>query len=405
MKKIIKFLFTLVLFFTIPIVANAAECKLIKGTGKNIGDEIQCGTEYFYVVSNDGKEIKMLSKYNLYVGFEINQVAFDTSEEASEYYNNLTDTYRRESSTSNTDGKHYIMYARYLEYETVKQDQTALGAHGGEKGEPAYPQIGVTFVNQEEYLTGDENGNIILEGTLIGDYLDDYSKTLTNLGYKHNGVTLLSTVELFEMISVFNDGLKLNKDEFQYNYSNNAYRTSLLEYIPEEYNWIYGTTYWLKDYIGENGAFFIDTIGDLCYVDNCALEVNDWFEYWMGAGVRPLVSIDAETFIYKITAKTDGNGSIKPSSDTESTGNEVTFTVTPNKGYVLGEVKVIDEDGNVITFTDYKFTMPNANVVIEATFVPSNPDTADRNIIIAVILIIVGTFVIITSNKKVSWLK
>jgi hypothetical protein len=32
-------------------------------------------------------------------------------------------------------------------------------------------------------------------------------------------------------------------------------------------------------------------------------------------------------------------------------------------------------------------------------------DTADRNIIIAVIVIIVGTIIIITSNKKVSWLK
>lgn len=42
--------------------------KAVKGNGTDIGDVITCGGEEFYVISNDGTNIKMLAKYNLYVG-------------------------------------------------------------------------------------------------------------------------------------------------------------------------------------------------------------------------------------------------------------------------------------------------------------------------------------------------
>lgn len=43
-------------------------CTVISGDGTNIGDEIKCGTEEFYVITNDGNNISMLAKYNLNVG-------------------------------------------------------------------------------------------------------------------------------------------------------------------------------------------------------------------------------------------------------------------------------------------------------------------------------------------------
>ena len=76
---------------------------------------------------------------------------------------------------------------------------------------------------------------------------------------------------------------------------------------------------------------------------------------------------------YEITTKVKGNGTIRVVSSA-SGGDGVTFIVEPQKGYVLGEIKVTDEFGNVLKFTDYTFTMPNANVLIEATFIV-NPDT------------------------------
>ena len=43
-------------------------CKVVSGYGTRVGDEIACGTENFYVMSNDGNNITMLAKYNLKVG-------------------------------------------------------------------------------------------------------------------------------------------------------------------------------------------------------------------------------------------------------------------------------------------------------------------------------------------------
>lgn len=70
---------------------------------------------------------------------------------------------------------------------------------------------------------------------------------------------------------------------------------------------------------------------------------------------------------FKVNVKTDGNGEISVVENAFSY-NDVTFTIKPKEGYVLGEVKVTDDKGNVVTFTDYTFTMPTADVTIEATF-------------------------------------
>ena len=51
----------------VPIINNRP-CTVISGTGRVVGDEIACGTEHFYVMSNDGNNITMLAKYNLKVG-------------------------------------------------------------------------------------------------------------------------------------------------------------------------------------------------------------------------------------------------------------------------------------------------------------------------------------------------
>ena len=58
MKKMVLFLS---LFFTSIIVANAELCVHITGDGTKIGDEIACGTEHFYVISNDGENIRMMA--------------------------------------------------------------------------------------------------------------------------------------------------------------------------------------------------------------------------------------------------------------------------------------------------------------------------------------------------------
>ena len=104
---------------------------------------------------------------------------------------------------------------------------------------------------------------------------------------------------------------------------------------------------------------------------------------------------------YDISTKTDGNGTISVSTEKEYTGNQVTFKITANEGYELNEVKVTDANGNVLVFTDYTFTMPNADVTIEATFMKkeANPDTSDI-FIIASITIVIGTLISYLNIKK-----
>ena len=74
MKKV---LFTLCLFL-FPLLVSAKEyCTIVSGNGNNIGDEIKCGTESFYIVSSDKDKISLLAKYNLFVGDKIDYLPFE----------------------------------------------------------------------------------------------------------------------------------------------------------------------------------------------------------------------------------------------------------------------------------------------------------------------------------------
>ncbi len=108
---------------------------------------------------------------------------------------------------------------------------------------------------------------------------------------------------------------------------------------------------------------------------------------------------------YNIETKiTDGKGTIKVIEVADS-GEEITFEVTPEKGYVLDVIKVTDANGNVVTFTDYKFTMPSADVMIEVSFKkePINPNTKDTILVIGVLAIISGGLMFILRRKKNSY--
>lgn len=104
-----------------------------------------------------------------------------------------------------------------------------------------------------------------------------------------------------------------------------------------------------------------------------------------------------------ISTKVEGKGKIEVVESAHN-GEQVTFKITPEEGYVLGVVKVTDADGNVLTFTSNTFTMPSSDVTIEATFVLENPNTADIKIILLSIVLIVGSVIGFINFKKVKWL-
>jgi len=80
------------------------------------------------------------------------------------------------------------------------------------------------------------------------------------------------------------------------------------------------------------------------------------------------------TFTYTITALAGSGGSISPSGAvTVKSGDSVTFTITPNSGYAISDVKV---DGKSVgAVTSYTFTNVLANHTIEATFAKQSTQT------------------------------
>ena len=387
MKKLI---FTILcLFITISFVNAKEYCEVVSGNGKDIGSEIACGDEHFYVIENDGTNIKMLAKYNLYVGTEVNQVGplYDNPFDAQDACEALEGYEHTEVWPSLSEpGKYYCHTEKELEYDEVKQSSEAVGLTMKD-GNFVIRQVGIVYMPDDyDDDSLDSNNNIDLRYTEIQDYLDDYKDNLTDKGYTIKNIDLIRLSGFKELINkVSNEEVNFGIDlDAPYGYDTTVWEEinylellhiNLNDYIPKEYSWIKSTTYWLGSSLQgtSDDAFFdifMTTLGDLCAINRGCSTVTKF-----GAGVRPVVTIAASDLRFVIQTKTDSHGTIKVSQDTSAAGDEITFEIVPDKGYVLSEVKVTDALGNVIKFKDYKFTMPDANVLIEVSFVPDNPNT------------------------------
>lgn len=87
-------------------------------------------------------------------------------------------------------------------------------------------------------------------------------------------------------------------------------------------------------------------------------------------------SSSAPTYPVTAPSKTE-NGSITVSPKNAKKGTTVTITVTPDKGYTLETLTVLDKDGKEIKLTkkndtQYTFAMPASKVEIKATFMDGN---------------------------------
>lgn len=87
------------------------------------------------------------------------------------------------------------------------------------------------------------------------------------------------------------------------------------------------------------------------------------------------------------------NGTVTVTKNFALEGEEVSITVTPDKGYELKTLKVVDlSTGKEIEVKNNKFTMSNSDVEISATFVEKtetkNPKTSDINLPVMIGLIL-----------------
>ena len=87
---------------------------------------------------------------------------------------------------------------------------------------------------------------------------------------------------------------------------------------------------------------------------------------------------------YSITVDKTKNGTITVSPRNASHGDTVTITATPDKGYELDTLKVLDKDGDKVKLTEkngkYTFKMPSGKVTIKASFVEEVPEQIFKDV-------------------------
>ena len=95
-------------------------------------------------------------------------------------------------------------------------------------------------------------------------------------------------------------------------------------------------------------------------------------------------SSDSSSPSYSITVDKTKNGTITVSPRNASHGDTVTITATPDKGYELEMLKVLDRSGDALKLTEkngkYTFKMPSGKVTIKASFVEEAPEQIFKDV-------------------------
>ena len=113
----------------------------------------------------------------------------------------------------------------------------------------------------------------------------------------------------------------------------------------------------------------MDTNYEIGTPENGTLTVNSQSSSGGGGGGSAVPT-------YTVSADKSENGTVSISPKSAAKGDTVNVTVTPDKGYVLETLTVLDKNGKEITLTEkngkYTFTMPAGKVEVKATFMDDN---------------------------------
>ena len=441
MKKILLPILLFVMF--IPFEVGAKEyCKVVSGNGKDIGSEIACGTEHFYIIDSNEDEIKMLAKYNLYTGVTIYKEKLEEGQTCAELASSKGGKVKNDQFYNDPE---YCFYTLTIKDGSIHQSEEAISAHWDDNGNYLYPQVGdvyplsykttgSTILDFSQYNVQPYSDDILFRdltivsnGPNIGTKLNNYNIFMESNGYQINQIDLLTLRDLNNLASYRGRSLPLEEWHtrtlsYQWNFVQDKIG-NIKNYVNNEDNWIYGSTYWLKTSFGDlsksnSGLFFVDSLGEVCgsggtattvSASNCEIIVNTI----IGCGVRPVITIPNE-LEYLIKPKTDGNGTIDVVEN--SLGGEIIqFKVSTNKGYKLRSVLITTDSGEEVEFSEgeitknddgtlsidkNKFTMPFENVTIQAKFelesILKNPETGNKILLITLILVAsigIGTFI------------
>ena len=104
---------------------------------------------------------------------------------------------------------------------------------------------------------------------------------------------------------------------------------------------------------------------------------------------------------YNVRIESDGNGDIILDRKIVEDKEYMVIKTDSNKGYVLDDLKVIDNDGNEIEVEDNAFLVPASDTRVLASFKKvNNPLTGDNVMIIVLILIVSGGLLILLRRQR-----
>ena len=452
MKKNLLLILVVVMF--VPFMVNAKEyCKVVDGDGKSIGSEISCGTEHFYIIDSNEDEIKMLAKYNLLTGITIYKEKLEEGQTCEELAASKGGTVKSDGFYSVSG---YCFYSIPLNDNIIQQSEEAKSAHWDEDENYLYPQVGDVYISpvtraSDRVKSYELHENPVQENTNFYDYdmnfgfsssselyhdpytiLQIYKNELESSSFTIKEIDMLSISELDKIINTISqkslplkewgDNLEIVQGQYENNgilYGTEIHFGDLKPYIPNNYKWLYSTTYWnstaykLPDNssvaVPKNYFVFTAEQGKLCGAGFalCAPETA------LGCGIRPVITIPNE-LQYLIKTETEGNGTIDV-IDNSLGGETIQFKLSVNKDYKLKSIIIRTDSGEKVEFSEgeitknddgtlsidkNKFTMPFENVTIQAKFelenILKNPETGDKVLFITLILLAsigIGTFI------------
>ncbi|MBO4855220.1 Cna B-type domain-containing protein [Candidatus Saccharibacteria bacterium] len=522
------FLLATLIIGNISPITKAATNKiqiddLNKDGAISVGDDFCIGNQCFYVIANDGTDIKAIAKYNINAGgdtykmtenpdyqnqsswihaqmrqyadgyaecnwdstydstsgtnyysasrcykrYDVNVVTLDISDRTdmvdltwsqiddifrNEYgdYDNCLYTQAYDSATRTYDVTPYICYKLEPKNVALKQDPEMLSATNDEQGRLIFPMRGNIYLHGG-YYTADNNllisrdyaqkyinGHDVDDNTTISHYLYSYADSLS-AEYNIKDVNLLTYNDLMHILNNINevgahfeddnylidDDSGLHWDQDTYNvdeqHSYMYWFTSMLDYIPKQYSWIYNSTYWLAtgwftedntygsphtDEFGnevidhwEYYQFFVDTRGSLCSLTGACGSMT------IPSGIRPVITMSADQFNLNTFFDIDGTvrwidnsdaSKKRPSTSTIRLyrNGELIDTVQVTKDddddlwrFHFGNLPKYDSQGNEYTYTVTQDNIPlyNSNInnfdivnkYSDGEAIPDSPNTFD----------------------------
>ena len=209
---------------------NGKPCTLedLDKDGKaSLSDIVTCGTESFYVMTNENEEITMLSMYNLYVG------------------------------NVSTWDENWNYELTPIEKPTNKQKKQAKGWYEAEWNKSVY--YGVVAFSSEDYW--DPNGELSFEedypmwvydeNSNLYQYISEYERILKEeMKVSSAKATVISYEQLIELGCVEEDKWTCGPDLGPGALENPA---------PE---WVYSTSYWTGSAFSTGGLWYVRSDGD-----------------------------------------------------------------------------------------------------------------------------------------------